>query len=344
MTALRSSLTALAATLTLLSCAAPSLAVAGGPEGADRERALEVLDRRLAQRRADYLAIQDAEAFRRTLNADLLAASRDKHLQVWLEPRSRDEVMQGPQPTFEQMTQMERRRGFDIRGLRRLPGNVAYLDLAAFNGHPEAGAAIDQAMGVLAGSDALILDLRRNGGGGEAALRRLLGHLAVEPMPMMTIHMRRCAPDPTDPEGCVQDGSRDDQVRFADRVEAPAFATQPIYVLTSAGSFSAAEQAAFDLRKAGRAVIVGERTDGGGNPSATMDLGPWFTVIMPIATTSHPQGGGWEGEGVAPDVAVPADEALKTAYRLALAAVPETTPDLGLRQAALADVERALDG
>lgn len=300
---------------------------------AHRVRALDTLDRRLAHyvrrdrtpairarlagRRAAYLALTDPEAFRQAVNADLLAVSGDKHLQVWIEPRSRNEVIaEGPPPTMEQMGAEEARNGFGVREARVLDGGIGYLDLAWFSGHPDAGAAIDAALAKLAGSRALILDLRRNGGGGEAALKRLMGHLAPEPMRLEDIVMRRCAPDPADPEGCLQDGSSEVQERYADAVAVPAFPTQPVYVLTSRDSFSAAEAAAYALQATGRAVVIGEVTGGGANPSMTMDLGPWFTVVMPIGEARHPATGtNWEGVGVRPDVAVPADGALDEALR-----------------------------
>ena len=331
----------------MLSCQGPAAVLAqeaaAGPAGAgphaaitaaDRVRALDTLDRRLAHyvmaertpairarlaaRRAAYLEQTDPETFRQAVNADLLAVSHDKHLQVWIEPRSRDEVIaEGPPPTMEQMSAEEARNGFGVREARMLDGGVGYLDLAYFSGHPDAGAAIDAALGTLTGARALVIDLRRNGGGGETALRRLMGHLAVAPMRLEDIRMRRCAPDPADPEGCVQDGSRDVQERYADPVAAPAFPTQPVYVLTSGGTFSAAEAVAYDLQANGRATVVGEVTGGGANPSIVMDLGPWFSVVMPIGEARHPAtGGNWEGVGVRPDVAAPADEALAEALRL----------------------------
>jgi hypothetical protein len=329
----------------MLSCQGPAAVLAqeaaagavAGPHAAiteaHRARALDTLDRRLAhyvmhertpairarlaERRAAYLALTDPEAFRQAVNADLLAVSGDKHLQVWIEPRSRDDVIaEGPPPTMEQMGAEEARNGFGVREARVLDGGVGYLDLAYFSGHPDAGAAIDAAMARLAGSRALILDLRRNGGGGESALKRLMGHLAPAPMRLEDIQMRRCAPDPADPEGCVQDGSRDVLERYADSVATPAFPIQPVYVLTSGGSFSAAEAVAYALQASGRATVVGEVTGGGANPSIAMDLGPWFTVIMPIGEARHPATGtNWEGVGVRPDVAVPADQALEEALR-----------------------------
>lgn len=336
---------AVMAAVLLASCAGPTFVMAQAvPPAADaraaitlehRVGALDVLDRRLAhyvhaertpairarlaQRRSDYLALTDPEAFRAAVTADLYEMSGDKHLQVWVEARSRDDVIaEGPPPTMEQWGAQEAAAGYGIRAARRLDDGTAYLDLASFSGHPGSAAAVDAALEPLRGAPALIIDLRTNGGGGEAALMRLMGHLAPRPLALESILMRRCAPDPSDPEGCLQDGTRDEQVRRADAVADPAFPTQPIYVLTSKDTFSAAEALAYGLQAHGRAVVVGETTGGGANPSILMDLGPWFSVVMPVGVTVHPAtGANWEGVGVIPDVPVPADQALETARRLA---------------------------
>jgi len=343
-------LTAAALGSLALSCQGPAAVLAqeaaanaaAGPQASitleDRTRALDVLDRRLAhyvmadrtpairarlaERREALLEIADPEVFRQAINAELLAVSGDRHLQVWLEPRSRDAVAaEGPPPSMEQMAAVEAANGWGVREARVLEGGIAYLDLAAFSGHPDSAAAIDAAMARLAGARALVLDLRDNLGGGEVALRQLVGHFASEPLRLEDISFRRCAPDPADPEGCVQDGSRDVFERYANRVEAPAFPTQPIYVLVGPGTFSAAEAVAYGLQALGRATVIGEPTGGGANPSTGMDLGPWFTVIMPIGEARHPiTGTNWEGVGVRPDVSVPASQALSAALRLDAAA------------------------
>ena len=329
----------------VLSCQGPAAvlaqeAAAGGAAAsphaaitaAHRARALDTLDRRLAHyvrvertpairarlagRRAAYLALTDPEAFRQAINADLLAASGDRHLQVWIEGRSRDEVLAaGPGPTMEQMAAEEARNGWGVREARVLDGGVGYLNLASFSGHPDSAAAIDATMAKLAGARALVLDLRDNLGGGEVALRQLMGHFAPTPMRLEDIQFRRCKPNPDDPEDCVPDG-RDAFERFANAVAEPTFPSQPILVLVGPGTFSAAEAVAYDLQAAGRATVIGEVTGGGANPSIAMDLGPWFTVIMPIGEARHPATGtNWEGVGVQPDVAVPADRALEEALR-----------------------------
>lgn len=329
----------------VLSCQGPAAvlaqeAAAGGAAGsphaaitaAHRERALDTLDRRLAHyvrvertpairarlagRRAAYLALTDPEAFRQAINADLLAAAGDKHLQVWIEGRSRDDVAaEGPGQTMEQMAAEEARNGWGVREAKVLDGGVGYLNLASFSGHPDSAAAIDATMAKLAGARALVLDLRDNLGGGEVALRQLMGHFAPQPMRLEDIQFRRCKPNPDDPEDCVPDG-RDTFERFANAVAEPTFPTQPIMVLVGPGTFSAAEAVAYDLQAAGRATVIGEVTGGGANPSIAMDLGPWFTVIMPIGEARHPATGtNWEGVGVQPDVAVPAERALGEALR-----------------------------
>ncbi len=298
----------------------------------DRARALDTLDRRLAhyvmvertpairarlaERREAYMALTDPEAFRQAINADLLAVSGDKHLQVWLEARSRDEVAaEGGGQTMEQLGAEEARNGWGMRDAKVLDGGVAYLNLASFSGHPDSAAAIDAVMARLAGARALVLDLRDNLGGGEVALRQLMGHFAPEPMRLEDIQFRRCKPDPADPEDCIADG-RDTLERYANAVATPAFPDQPILVLIGPGTFSAAEAVAYDLQAAGRATVIGEVSGGGANPSTGMDLGPWFTVIMPIGEARHPAtGANWEGVGVQPDVAVPAEQALEAALR-----------------------------
>jgi C-terminal processing protease CtpA/Prc len=104
-------------------------------------------------------------------------------------------------------------------------------------------------------------------------------------------------------------------------VDQPAFPTQPIFILTSGRTFSAAEAIAYNLQATRHAVVVGETSGGGANPSAGMDLGPWFTVVMPIATTVlSATGTNWEGVGVHPDVPAPASSAMEAVLALASAA------------------------
>lgn len=291
------------------------------PDPATRARSYDVLLRRidhyfdqskkpaiitrLKEKREQLLAIKDSDAFLTELNADLFAASRDKHLSVFLK---------GPNPPAADDPSLGT---YGVGKVERLPGGLAYVELTGFSNAPESVAAIDAALARVTGAPALILDLRNNGGGGETSFMRLLGHFFPARQEITAIEWRECAPPPPDrPDACTQIAPRL-QRRFTDAPEKPLFPTQPIYVLVSKGSFSAAEAIAYELQAQGRAKVIGEQTGGGGNPSAGMDLESDYVVIMPIGRMVPVSGAGWEGVGVKPDIAVAADKALDAAREAA---------------------------
>jgi C-terminal processing protease CtpA/Prc len=72
-------------------------------------------------------------------------------------------------------------------------------------------------------------------------------------------------------------------------------------------------------------VIVGEPTGGGANPNRFFPVGNDLEVSISIGRTVNPVSGiNWEGVGVQPDVAIPADQALDKV--LALTMTPAATP------------------
>jgi hypothetical protein len=341
-----------------LACASPAAAFAAPPPNAaaqaqepsraERAAALDALSRRIShyvirdsqpalvrlirQRRAAWLAMPTTQAFADAVNEDLFKVARDKHLRLWVHPP--DPPPSGANLSPQQIAELERAGWFGITAVRRLSGNVAYLRLQAFNGSPEAAAAVDQAFGLLANGDALIIDLRQNMGGAETTLRRIMSHLFPEPVEMGAIAWRQCAPSPEpDPEVCRQIEPRLAR-QFTDTLSKPLYPKGPVFVLTSASTFSAAEALAFELQVRGRAVVVGERTGGGGRPSMLMNLTRRFAVLMPIGVGRHPTGRDFEGVGVAPDVPAPAANALIEAYKRALdAASASADPDVAYERA-----------
>ena len=99
---------------------------------------------------------------------------------------------------------------------------------------------------------------------------------------------------------------------------------KPVYVLTSKRTFSGAEEFTYNLKNLKRATIVGETTGGGANPGGTARLDDHFEVFVPSGRAISPiTKTNWEGTGVTPDIAVPADQALQTAYLDALKKIEE---------------------
>jgi hypothetical protein len=103
----------------------------------------------------------------------------------------------------------------------------------------------------------------------------------------------------------------------------------PIYILTSYKTFSAAEGLAYALQSLKRATIIGEKTRGGAHTVSYRPLGfgfiadiPFGKAIDPVTKTT------WEGVGILPDIAVPAEQALEIAenfiYQKALKATQDS--------------------
>src|SRR5206468_11911867 len=94
--------------------------------------------------------------------------------------------------------------------------------------------------------------------------------------------------------------------------------------LTSGRTFSAAEEFTNNLKTLKRATIVGETTGGGANPGGMERLSDHFGAFVPNGRAINPvTQTNWEGTGVAPDIAVAADQALAAAYRAALGKLAE---------------------
>lgn len=87
-----------------------------------------------------------------------------------------------------------------------------------------------------------------------------------------------------------------------------------MYLLTSGYTFSAAESFAFGLKSRGRVTLVGERTGGGGHFGRLGLLSHGLGIFLPVGRTYDPETGkGWEAEGLEPDIAAPAEDALEVA-------------------------------
>ena len=108
--------------------------------------------------------------------------------------------------------------------------------------------------------------------------------------------------------------------------------TQPVYVLTSHGTFSGAEEFTYDLKNLKRATIVGETTGGGAHPVRGVPIDAHFNIAVPVARPINPvTKTDWEGTGITPDYKTARDDALPTAIKLAEAKIQadESAPDAG---------------
>ena len=254
--------------------------------------------------KGDYDAISDGDAFAERLTSDLQAVSHDRHLRVDFNPFK---VPARTEPSPEDVARFHRQMesqncAFDK--VEILPSNIGYVKFNAFMDASFCGPTVVAAMGFVAHTDAIIFDLRQNGGGQPAMVTLIASYLFDKPTHLIDIYNRK------------EDSTT--QNWTLSYLPGPRLTKQPVFVLTSKRTFSGAEEFAFDLKNQKRAVIVGETTGGGAHPVSGHVVADYFMVGVPSAKSLDPvTKTNWEGTGVEPDVKVLAADALTTAENLA---------------------------
>jgi C-terminal processing protease CtpA/Prc len=136
-----------------------------------------------------------------------------------------------------------------------------------------------------------------------------------------------------------REGNRTVEYWTSTTVPGPRLPDVPVYVLTSRRTGSAAEEFAYDIQALERGTVIGEVSAGGANPGGLYRLSEHFAAFIATGRAINPvTKTNWEGTGVKPDVAVPAEQALATAHEAALTALIAKTEDAELKAAR----ERAL--
>jgi hypothetical protein len=252
----------------------------------------------------DYDKITDGDALAARLHKDLEDISHDRHLRVDFSPY-KIPPMGPPSPGDEaRFHQQMEHDNCAFEKVEILPNNIGYIRFNGFMDAEFCGPTVVSAMGFVAHTDALIFDIRGNGGGQPAMVTMIASFLFDHPTHLIDIYNRK--EDTTTQNWTLS------------YLPGPRLSRQPVFVLTSKRTFSGAEEFAFDLKNQKRATIVGETTGGGAHPVAPHVVAEYFMVGVPFAKSLDPvTKTNWEGTGVAPDVSVPADQALDTAEKLA---------------------------
>ncbi|HEY2356642.1 MAG TPA: S41 family peptidase [Phenylobacterium sp.] len=257
------------------------------------------------QKRLDdggYAGIADTGAFALRLTEDLQAVTHDKHMRV-MDPQGQ------PPPGMPVGPPPRSRAGF-IR-VARLQGNVGYIELGGFPTPGMFKDAADAAMLAVAGTDALIIDMRGNGGGSPDAVSYLCSFFfdPAKPTHLNDLIWR-------------ERGTETFRTETFSTVAVPThYLGKPVVLITGPRTFSGGEEFTNDLKVQKRAVVVGESTGGGANPGGTQPVGaglflfvPGGRAVNPITKTS------WEGVGVSPDVPTSPQAAFAAGYKAALEA------------------------
>lgn len=265
-----------------------------------------------------YKSITSGREFAMRLTEDLRSISNDRHLGVHFVSDNQLKEMAAardslaPNPWYEEM----KASNYGFRKLEILDGNVGYLDLRGFVPAEIAGSTAIAAMNFLSGCDAVIFDLRQNGGGDPSMIQLITSYLFETPVHLNSFYIR----------------AQDTIQQFWTQAYVPGnkMPNAAVYVLTSPFTFSGGEEFAYNLQSLKRGTIIGKTTGGGAHPTnerlfASLNVQvavPFGRAINPITGTN------WEGIGVAPDIEVDPQQALDVAYLAALQSISEKSTDL----------------
>ncbi len=262
-----------------------------------------------------YSEITEPAKFATELSKDINGILKDAHFRVRFSesvlPSREDDKEPSPAEVAEH-NQMVRRQNAGIQKVERLPCNIGYLDVNSFLAGAEIARPAAAAFDFLADTDALILDLRRNGGGEPEAIRILCSYLFSEkPVHLNSIYWR-----PT---------NETTEFWTLQSVPGKRYLEKPVFVLTSKRTGSGAEECAYNIQTQKRGTIVGEVTWGGANPGGGVRLNEHFMAFIPMGRAINPiTKTNWEGVGVQPDVSIAADKSLDKAQALSLEKLIET--------------------
>lgn len=239
--------------------------------------------------------------FLEQLDADLETSGNDRHLDIFYGPKIvlnlKNDVLPQPEkvapPEYIKMLQYE---NFKLRKAERLDGNIGYFKLNGFVELEYSKEAIVGAMNFLANSSTIILDLRENGGGSAATSAFLMSYFLPDSTKLGEFKRKK------NNETVQLWTSTDPAIK--------KLLTVPLYILVSSKTSSGAEQAAYGLQQFKRATIIGEQTNGEGNPGLRFIINDNLYMMVPTTVNVNAiTGTNWDGVGVTPDIKINAADA-----------------------------------
>lgn len=253
-----------------------------------------------------YNSITDPSLLASRLEKDIKSVYDDKHLYVFYDPEfeQNQQASQTEQAKIEAKTrelEYEKSKNFMFTSAKILPRNIGYVQLNGFVDQVEqAEPTATAAFAFLAHTDALIIDLRFNGGGSPAMVEQLESYFFKQRTHMSDIYER---------------STNKTTSFYADPAKAKGISiAMPVYILTSKRTFSAAEDFSYSMQQIKRAQVIGDTTAGGAHPTRPIALKGGFVAQIPFARSINPYSkSNWEASGVIPDIPVQSSNALEKA-------------------------------
>ncbi|MCC9071183.1 S41 family peptidase [Flavobacterium sp. F-65] len=244
------------------------------------------------------------DSFAAALTKEVRFINNDKHLRVkpkFIPAEEKKDLSKNYYEIYLHNFTDNRKLANGFREAKIIDGNIGYLNFKFFIDDTEK--TIDSYMNLLASTDAIIIDLRTNGGGSPKTVQYLCSYFFNAPLLLNTLYFRK---DNFTEEFWVKD------------VNGKKMLDVPLFVLTGPKTFSGAEEFSYNMQTQKRATLVGETTGGGANPGDIFEVNNLLETFIATGTGINPiTKTNWEGTGVVPEYKTTADAAYDKAVELA---------------------------
>jgi len=294
------------------------------------ERIAKIRKRIEAKLAAGAYASLSPHAFAEAMTGDLRVCADDVHFKVLYKEEPQTARESATEETPEEIAEFRRIARFSNYGcseVKRLAGNVGYWKIDEFYDLIDgSGPTFVASMTVLSNTDAIVVDLRNNTGGDPAAVALACSYFFdVEPVHLNTLESRT-------------DVAR--QSWTLPHLECERYLDKEVYVLINKGTYSAAEEFAYNLQAHGRATLIGQNTGGAAHVRTQFQVDAHYFINIPTQRAVNPKTkSNWEGKGVLPDVEATPEASFAVAYRMALRALSQNDDSVGSEKE---EIEQAL--
>lgn len=269
-------------------------------------------------RSGKYDSIKKPVDFAAKITEDLAAIHKDEHLYIRYNPeriKNEKKRVALDEAAILYKKRQERSVNYGFKEIKIFPGNIGYLKFNSFSYNTDAFNTVIGAMNFLSNTDALIIDLRQNGGGSPEMVQFLCSYFLENPRKHLNSFYYK---------------EKDKTTQYWTYTYLPGKRLDKVdlYLLTSKNTFSAAEEFSYNLKSMKRATVIGETTGGGAHDNKVVVLNDNFEMSLPFARAMNPiTKTNWEGIGVEPDIEISSDKALETAQMLAMKKLSEKEED-----------------
>lgn len=252
------------------------------------------------------------DSFANALTKELRVINNDKHLGVWstINNKNPKENIEDAYSKYHTKFVTSRNQNNGFLEAKKMEGNIGYLNILSFPNLAEAKETIDAYMKLISTTDALIIDLRNNGGGNADAVNYFSSYFLDKKTLLFSLYEPK--------------NNKTTEFWSVDQVSGKRIPTIPLFILIGKSTFSGAESFSYSMQALQRGMVIGQSSAGAAHIGYPIKANDSLEIYIPFARGINSiTKTDWEGVGVIPDVKIEADNTYTKALELATIAAQQ---------------------